>query len=67
MGNTNTSKGYLVEKWVYGRAAQMGAFLASQIYQWPLSYLKIGLDIGQVFAKYLIFDEFFLWLTYFKY
>ena len=27
MGNTNTSKGYLVEKWVYGRAAQMGGCL----------------------------------------
>ena len=26
-------------------------------------YLKIGLDIGRVFAKCLIFDEFFLWLT----
>ena len=24
-------------------------------------YLKIGLDIGRVFAKFLIFDEFFLW------
>ena len=27
-------------------------------------YLKIGLDIGRVFAKCLIFGEFFLWLTY---
>ena len=25
---------------------------------------EIGLDIGRVFAKCLIFDEFFLWLTY---
>ena len=25
----------------------------------PFSYLKIGLDIGCVFAKCLIFDEFF--------
>ena len=29
----------------------------------PFYYLKIGLDIGRVFAKYLIFDEFFLWFT----
>ena len=35
-------------------------FLASQVYQW----LKIGLDIGCVFAKCLIFDEFVLWFTY---
>ena len=27
-------------------------------------YLKIGLDICRVFAKCLIFDAFFLWLTY---
>ena len=27
-------------------------------------YLKIGLDIGHVFAKCLIFDEFFLWFTH---
>ena len=27
------------------------------------SYLKIGLDIGHVFAICLIFDEFFLWFT----
>ena len=29
-----------------------------------LFYLKIGLDIGQVFAKCLIFDDFFLWFAY---
>ena len=34
-----------------------GAFSASQIYKWSLFYLKIGLDIGRVFAKCLIFDE----------
>ena len=27
-------------------------------------YLKIGLDIGRVFAKYIIFNEFFLKITY---
>ena len=55
---------YLVERWVRGCAAQMGAFLASQAFQWPLFYLKIGLDIGQIFAKCKIFNEFFLWFTY---
>ena len=34
-------------------------FLAFQFYQWPLFYLKIGLDMGHVFAKCIIFDEFF--------
>ena len=36
-----------------------GAFSVSQFYQWPLFYLKIGLDIGHVFTKCLIFDDFF--------
>ena len=31
------------------------AFSASQVYQWPLFYLKIGLDIGRVFCKMLNF------------
>ena len=39
-------------------------FSTSQVYQWPLFYLKIGLDIGHVFAKCLIYDKFFLWFTY---
>ena len=30
----------------------------------PFFHLKIGLDIGRVFAKCIIFDEFFLWFTY---
>ena len=30
----------------------------------PFFYLKIGLDIGHVFEKGLIFDEFVLWFTY---
>ena len=49
-----------MERWVRGCAAQIGFFSASQVYQWPLFYLKIGLDIGRVFAKCIIFDECFL-------
>ena len=30
----------------------------------PFFYLKIGLDIGRIFAKCIIFNEFFLWFTY---
>ena len=41
-----------------------GAFSASQVFQWPLFYLKIGLDIGRIFAKCKICNEFFLWFTY---
>ena len=52
--------GYLVERWVRGCAAQIGCFSASQVYQWPLFYLKIVLDIGRVFANCILFDEFFL-------
>ena len=52
--------GYLVERWVRGCAAQIGAFSISQVFQWPLFYLKIGLDIGRIFAKCIIFVEFFL-------
>ena len=59
-----TPGGYLVERWVRGCAAQIGCFLASQVYQWPPFYLKIGLDIGRVFAKCIICNEFFLWFTY---
>ena len=47
-----------------GTWLRQGAYSASQIYQWPLFYLKIGLEIGHVFAKCLIFDEFFLWFIY---
>ena len=45
---------------VRGCAAQIGAFSASQVFQWALFYLKIGLDIGRIFAKCIIFVEFFL-------
>ena len=43
---------------------RQGAFLGSQVLQWPLFYLKIGFDIGRVFAKCIISDEFFLWFIY---
>ena len=43
--------------------SRWGAFGLSDLQMVPF-YLKIGLDIGRVFAKCLIFDEFFLWLTY---
>ena len=43
---------------------RQSAFSALQVYQWPLFYLKIDLDIGRIFTKCLIFDEFFLWFTY---
>ena len=39
-------------------------FSGSQVLQWPLFYLKIGFDIGRVFAKCIISDEFFLWFIY---
>ena len=39
-------------------------FSGSQVLQWPLFYLKIGLDIDRVFAKCIIFDEFVLWFIY---
>ena len=54
-----TPVGYLVERWVRRCAAQIGCFF--QVYQWPLFYLKIGLDIGNIFAKYIIFNELFLY------
>ena len=50
--------GYLVKRSVQECTVQIGLISASQVYQWPLFYLKIGLDIGLVFAKCLIFDEF---------
>ena len=57
--------GYLVERWVQGCAAHIGApFSASQGYQWHIFLFQIGLNTGRVFAKCLIFDKFVLWLTY---
>ena len=34
------------------------------VYQWPPIFVKIGLDIGRVFEKCLIFEKNFLWFTY---
>ena len=44
--------------------AQMARIFGLSDLQMVPFYLKIGFDIGRVFAKCLIFDEFFLWLTY---
>ena len=56
--------GYLVERWVQGCAAHIGRlFSLSGLPMAPLLF-EIGLDIGRVFAKCLIFDKFNLWLTY---
>ena len=56
--------GIIVERWVQECAAQMGRIFGLSDLQMVPFYLKIGVDIGRVFAKCLIFDEFFLWLTY---
>ena len=54
-----------MERWVRGCAAQIGCFFGlSGLAMAPFFYLKIGLDIGRVFAKCIIFDEFVLWFTY---
>ena len=52
--------GYLVERWVRGCAAQIGFFFGLSGFPMALFYLKIGLDIGCIFAKCIIFVEFFL-------
>ena len=54
--------GYLVERWVQECAAQIGRIFGLSGLPMAPFYLKIS--IGRVFAKCLIFDEFFLWLTY---
>ena len=46
--------GYLVERWVRGCAAQMGCFFGLPGLPMALFVLKIGLDIGRVFAKCII-------------
>ena len=55
---------FIVERWVQECAAQVGGIFGLLGLPMALFYLKIGLDIGRVFAKCLIFDEFFLWLTF---
>ena len=52
--------GYLVERWVRGSAAQIGCFFGLSGLPMAPFYLKIGLDIGCVFAKYTIFNDFVL-------
>ena len=57
---------FIVERWVGLQecAAQIGRIFGLSGLPMALFYLKIGLDIGRVFVKCLIFDEFFLWLTF---
>ena len=47
-----------MERWVQECAAQMGRIFGLSGLPMAPFYLKIGLDIGRVFAKCLIFDEF---------
>ena len=54
---------FIVERWVQ-EFAQKGRIFGLSGLPMALFYLKIGLDIGRVFVKCLIFDEFFLWLTF---
>ena len=56
--------GYLVERWVRGCAAQIGCFFDLSGLAMAPFYLKIGLNIGRVFAKCVIFNEFVFWFTY---
>ena len=51
--------GIIVERWAQECAAQMGRIYGLSGLPMVPFYLKIGLDIGRVFAKCLIFDEFF--------
>ena len=58
-----------MERWVRGSAAQIGCFFGLSGLPMAPFYLKIGLDIGCVFAKYTIFNDFVLggnrfWLFY---
>ena len=55
---------FIVERWVQECAAQIGRIFGLSGLPMALFYLKIGLDIGRIFAKCLIFDDFFLWLTF---
>ena len=58
--------GYLVEMGVPGCVAQIGClFGLSGLPIVYFFYLKTGLDIGSIFAKYFFFSyEFFLQFTY---
>ena len=46
-----------MKRWVRGCAAQIGCFFGLSGLPMASFYLKIGLDIGRVFAKCIIFDE----------
>ena len=59
-----TGGGYLMERWVRGCAAQIGCFFGRSGLTMAPFHLTTGLDIGRVFEKCIIFDEFFLWFTY---
>ena len=48
-----------MERWVQECAAQIGHIFGLSGLPMALFYLKIGLDIGRVFAKCLIYGEFF--------
>ena len=59
----------LVERWiqnVQGCAAHIGRLFQPLGFTNAMAPLlfEIGLDMGPVFAKCLIFDEFILWLTF---
>ena len=55
--------GYLVERWVRGCVAQIGCFFsASQVFQWPLFYVKIGSDYRSCFCKMCNFRCFFVFV-----
>ena len=56
--------GVLSRKVGTGMCGSDSSFLGFRVLQWPLFYLKIGLDIGRVFAKCIISDEFVLWFIY---
>ena len=48
-----------MERWAQECAAQMGRIYDLSGLPMAPFYLKIGLDIGRVFAKCLSFDDFF--------
>ena len=60
----NSQGGYLLERWVRGCAAQIGCFFGLSGFAMAPFLLKIGLDIGRVFAKCIISEEFVLWFIY---
>ena len=58
--------GYLVERWVRGMCNLDRALFRPLRFTNAPFYLKIGLDIGRIFATFFhnFFNEFFLWFTY---